>query len=37
VVTRVSAVATDGANVILLGGTDEGDAHFVWLGRPLFG
>lgn len=36
VVTRVSAVATDGTNVILLGGTDEGDAHFVWVGRPLF-
>lgn len=34
VVTRVSAVAGDGATVMLLGGTNEGDAHFVWTGRP---
>jgi len=34
VVTRVSAVATDGMNVILLGGTLEGDSNFAWLGRP---
>jgi hypothetical protein len=33
VVARASAAATDGSTVILLGSTDEGDAHFVWVGR----
>jgi hypothetical protein len=35
VVTRVTAVATDGTRVLLLGSTLEGDAHFAWLGRPV--
>ena len=33
-VIRVSAVATDGTDVVLLGSTLEGDAHFAWLGHP---
>jgi len=32
---RATAVATDGSTVIILGGTDEADAHFVWVGTPI--
>lgn len=32
---RATAAATDGSTVIILGGTDEADAHFVWLGTPI--
>lgn len=33
VVTRATAAATDGTTILILGGTDEADAHFAWLGR----
>jgi hypothetical protein len=32
---RATAAATDGETIIILGGTDEADAHFVWVGRPV--
>jgi hypothetical protein len=32
---RATAAATDGSTVIILGGTDEADAHFVWVGTPV--
>jgi hypothetical protein len=32
---RATAAATDGSTVIIVGGTDEADAQFVWLGTPI--